>query len=155
MIWQISAYGPAIVTSRAPQTWQVKSCNRFTHSPTAVLRTIRVIVNRRLFGIWFPLGASLFADSLCQVLWWRCVIRHQGLLDTKPPNFEAVSSRFLPVSRNAVKAVIPISKSLRHIRNVSPPAVDANGNSVQMILRQCPISQDEVGALPETRANGC
>src|SRR5258708_1482815 len=76
-------------------------------------------------------------------------------LRQRASNQSNVLGQVVPVSRNAVKAVIPISKSLRHIRNVSPAAVDANGNSVQMILRQCPISQDEVGALPETRANGC
>jgi hypothetical protein len=43
--WQISAYAPAIVMSHVPQIWQVKSCNRFTHSPTAVLRTILAIAN--------------------------------------------------------------------------------------------------------------
>ena len=60
-MWQASAYAPAIVTKRLPQIWQVKSCNRFTHSPTAVLRTVRVTVNWRLSGVSFPLGAPTFA----------------------------------------------------------------------------------------------
>jgi hypothetical protein len=58
-----SAYAPAGVASRVPQIWQVKSYSCFTQFPAVVLRTIRVIVDRRLFGVSFPSGVSRLRGS--------------------------------------------------------------------------------------------
>jgi hypothetical protein len=79
-----------------------------------------------------------------RVNYFRCVFGNRGFLEAKTPDRKAVFAAFLSVSCDIVKAVIPISESLWHVRNVRLTAMNSNWNAVQVIFSECLVSPDEL-----------